>query len=199
MGKVRNVQSYLNQHENHVDILNKLRNILLNYPFEEAIKWGMPTYVIDKKNLLSIGAFKNHVALWFFQGALLKDTEKLLHNAQEGKTMDMRQIHFNNIDSIDESKLKRYIEETIENHKKGLVVKVERKSTEIILPLELSATLDKDKDLYQHFFKLSPGKQREYSEYITLAKRDKTKIDRLRKILPLIAQEKGLYDKYKNC
>jgi uncharacterized protein YdeI (YjbR/CyaY-like superfamily) len=44
------------------------------------------------KNLLGIGAFKNHFGLWFFQGSLLKQNTKLLVNAQEGKTQAMRQI-----------------------------------------------------------------------------------------------------------
>jgi hypothetical protein len=51
MGKGINVQSYIDMHEFHAEILNKLRSALLNYPFEEVIKWGIPTYVMDKKNL----------------------------------------------------------------------------------------------------------------------------------------------------
>ncbi len=51
MGKVIFVQSYIDKHEFHAEILNKLRSVLLNYPFEEAVNWVMSTYVIDKKNL----------------------------------------------------------------------------------------------------------------------------------------------------
>ena len=52
MGKVINVQSYIDMHEFHAEILNKLRSVLLNYPFEEVIKCGILTYVIDNKNPL---------------------------------------------------------------------------------------------------------------------------------------------------
>ena len=49
------------------------------------------------------------------------------------------------------------------------------------------------------FDKLSPGKQREYTEYISSAKRDETKQKRIEKILPMIDAGIGLHDKYRNC
>jgi hypothetical protein len=48
------------------------------------------------------------------------------------------------------------------------------------------------------FSQLTKGKQREYADYITDAKREETRIKRLEKILPLIKTGKGLYDKYRN-
>ncbi|MFN4764445.1 YdeI/OmpD-associated family protein [Gillisia sp. Q332] len=56
-----------------------------------------------------------------------------------------------------------------------------------------------DKDLRNAFSGLSPGKQREYSEYIIEAKRDETKQKRIEKIIPMIKVGMGLNDKYKNC
>ena len=47
------------------------------------------------------------------------------------------------------------------------------------------------------FEKLTPGKQKEYIEYINSAKKEETKKDRLEKITPLILEGKGLNDKYK--
>jgi uncharacterized protein YdeI (YjbR/CyaY-like superfamily) len=46
---------------------------------------------------------------------------------------------------------------------------------------------------------MTPGKQREYAEYIAEAKQAATKERRLEKILPMIAAGGGLNDKYKNC
>ncbi|MFT5864260.1 MAG: hypothetical protein ACI828_002934, partial [Flavobacteriales bacterium] len=40
--------------------------------------WSAPVYGFEKYNVVSIGAFKNHLALWVFQGSLLKDKRKLL-------------------------------------------------------------------------------------------------------------------------
>lgn len=63
----------------------------------------------------------------------------------------------------------------------------------------LKTAFDDDPNLEQAFKHLSPGKQRDYSEYIDVAKRDTTKLRRLNKIKPLILEGKGLNDKYKNC
>lgn len=199
MKKEMSIQSYFDKHENHAELLQKLRNIVMNYPFEETIKWGMPTYALDHKNLMGIGAFKNHVAVWFFQGALLANTQKLLHNAQEGKTKAMRQIHYQKTDDVGETALKEYIEETIENHKKGIQIKVERKSKVVELPEILILALEQDKRLSDHYARLSHGRQREYAEYISSAKKQKTKSGRLNKIIPMISMNKGLNDKYKKC
>ena len=46
---------------------------------------------------------------------------------------------------------------------------------------------------------LTPGKQREYCEYIASSKREATKHSRLEKITPMILNSVGLNDKYKNC
>ena len=52
----------------------------------ETIKWGVPVYTLNDKNVLGMGAFKSYVGIWFFQGAFLDDPQKKLINAQEGKT-----------------------------------------------------------------------------------------------------------------
>ena len=59
--------------------------------------------------------------------------------------------------------------------------------------------MDTDPDLRSAFEGLTPGKQREYANYIAEAKRDATKESRLEKIVPMIFKGIGLYDKYKNC
>lgn len=57
--------------------------------------------------------------------------------------------------------------------------------------------LKNDKNANKSFKKLSPYNQKEYAEYISTAKQEKTKISRLAKILPMIKKGKGLNDKYK--
>ena len=49
------------------------------------------------------------------------------------------------------------------------------------------------------FGALTPYKQRDYIEYISTAKQEKTKLDRLGKIIPMINAGIGLNDKYRNC
>ena len=191
------IRSYITKHEKFKELLNELRKIIRKYPFEETLKWGMPTYVYDHKNLIGIGAFKNHVAIWFFQGALLKDKENLLHNAQEGKTKAMRHIHFKEIGDIDESVINRYLQETIDNQRNGLTVQITRPVKKGPLPLELSNFLKEDASIADSFSRLTAGRQQEYAVYISSAKRAPTKSDRLKKITSLILEGKGLNDKYK--
>lgn len=47
------------------------------------------------------------------------------------------------------------------------------------------------------FRSLTPGRQREYSEYVASAKRDATKQSRIEKILPMITAGIGLNDRYR--
>ena len=191
------IRSYINKHEKFKELLIELRKIIKKHPFEETLKWGMPTYVYDNKNLIGIGAFKNHIGVWFFQGALLKDKEHLLHNAQEGKTKAMRQMHFKEIIDINESVIDQYLRETIDNQRNGLIVKISKPVKKVQLPVELSHYLKERGALADSFSRLSPGRQREYAAYISEAKREQTKSDRLKKISPLIIEGIGLNDKYK--
>ena len=193
------VEAYIDKHPKFGEALSLLRELILEYPFEETIKWGMPTYVYGGRNLLGIGAFKNHVGLWFFQGALLDDPDEVLRNAQEGKTKAMRQAVFGSVEEIQRTKLTSLIEQTLANQDKGLYVKVERKTSEVLLPYELEGAFKSDLELKTAFDALSPGKQREYGEHVGSAKREATRISRLEKIIPMIKDGKGLYDKYKDC
>jgi uncharacterized protein YdeI (YjbR/CyaY-like superfamily) len=141
------IQRYISEHKKFEELLTELRRIINKHPFEETAKWGIPTYVYQNKNLVGIGGFKNHVGLWFFQGALLKDQEQILHNAQEGKTKGMRQIHFKSTEEINESILDRYLIETIENQKAGRSIKISKAVKEVALPDELKHCLGRDEEL----------------------------------------------------
>lgn len=193
------IQAYFQKHETFIPLLEKLRRIVNLHDFEETVKWGIPTYTYQNKNLVGIAAFKHHVGLWFFQGALLKDKYKVLHNAQEGKTKAMRQIHFKRMKDIDEPLLTAYLLETIKNQKDGLIVERIKPDKNVVLPIELSNFLNATPDVHDRFSELTPGRKREYANYILEAKREKTKMTRLEKIKPLILKGIGLNDKYKNC
>ena len=175
-----------------------MRTIFGNTELKEEIKWGAPTYTLNKKLVAGMAAFKNHFGIWFFQGVFLSDTYGKLFNAQEGKTKAMRQWKFQEGDLIDEDMVLSYIEEAIQNCKDGKEVNVQRKVGVTIPPL-LKETFKENSKLDAAFKALTPGKQREYAEYIGDAKRAETQQKRLVKITPMIIDGKGLHDKYKNC
>jgi len=200
MKKVYSIEEYLEVNHHFKDELEILRDLLLSTQLEETIKWSAPTYMVNNKNLIGLGAFKNHFCLWFFNGVFLKDEQQLLVNAQDGKTKALRQLRFSSVKDINKPIVLSYIKEAIKNQELGLEVKPTRITAKsIVIPEELQSKLKENSALNKAFKALTPGKQREYCEYIETAKRDTTKQSRLDKITPLILNGSGLHDKYKNC
>ncbi len=128
------------------------------------------------------------MGLWFFQGALLKDSKKKLVNAQEGITKAQRQMRFNSIEEIHEKLILEYVNEAIKNQKAGKEIKPV-KTTKLTIPKELSEQLSKDVKLKKNFNNLTPFKQREYCDYISETKREATNESRLEKIISMILKE----------
>ena len=148
--------------------------------------------------MIGIGAYKNHLGVWFFNGVFLKDEHNLLVNEQE-KTKAFGQLRFESINDINKVVVLGYVKEAIENQKVGKEVKPDRSKKKTVIPPELQTELNNDKELLSCFNVLSPSKQREYCEHIETTKREPTKLSRLEKIKPMILQGAGLHDKYKNC
>ena len=194
---VKDVDEYIEIHEYWQTELIQIREMIQETELEETIKWGAPTYTIRNKNVAGLAAFKNHIALWFFNGDLLQQNTGLLVNAQQGKTKALRQIRFKRGDEINKEILLPYILEAIENQKLGKTIKASRKQ-ELIIPPELSSALKNDPELDEYYCQLTSGKQREYADYISEAKRDATRISRLEKIIPMIKKGVGLQNDYKN-
>jgi uncharacterized protein YdeI (YjbR/CyaY-like superfamily) len=151
------------------------------------------------KNILGLSAFKNYVGLWFFQGGTLKDTHKVLMNAQEGKTAAMRQWRFSSIEEIDVALIKAYVKEAKENQEKGNVIKPQKNTKPLIIHSLLQKELEVNKEFSKQFESFSISKKREYADHISEAKREATQLKRLEKIIPMVISGVGLHDKYKNC
>ena len=93
------------------EITTYLRNIILETSenFTEEIKWGMPSYGIQK-NICYLQPSKNHVNLGFYFGASLLDKDNLL----EGTGKQMRHIRIKKLDEIQPEKIKALIQAAIE-------------------------------------------------------------------------------------
>ncbi len=167
---VKSAEQYIETHPSWEKELESLRAIMQNTELEECIKWGAPVYALEGKNVAGIAAFKNHCALWFFNGALLKENTILLHNAQEGKTKALRQIRFEKGDKIEPEILQKYVAEAIQIQREGKEIKPVT-SKKLVVPSELKAAFKEDKDLEKSFQQLTKGKQREYADYIARGKK----------------------------
>lgn len=193
--KSKTVTEYVTSHPKWSEELAILQALLDKTELEPSIKWGIPVYTLAGKNVIGITGFKAHFGLWFYQGSFLSDPDKILVNAQEGKTKGMRHVYLTSKSDIKKKQLSAYIKEAIVNEKAGKRIKPVRKVR--VVPPELAEVLSQDKGLGKAFEALSQGKRNDYAEYIETAKREATKQSRLEKIIPMIKEGVGLNDKYK--
>lgn len=93
-----------------IPAVEQTREIILSCSKElrEEIKWGSPTYYINK-HICSIHVHKEHINLQFFFGAKLKSADLL-----EGTGKTMRHLKIANPKDIVQSKIKMLVKEAIE-------------------------------------------------------------------------------------
>jgi uncharacterized protein YdeI (YjbR/CyaY-like superfamily) len=195
----KTIEEFFDKHKHRAEELRLLRDAVKHKELKETIKWGSPVYTYHGTHIVGLGAFKSYVGLWFFQGALLEDPENKLISAQQNKTKALRQWRFDSAEEIRENMdmIREYVNEAIINEKEGKSIKPER-GKKLVIPVLLKHMLDADEGLSQKFGAFSPGKQREFAEFISEAKREETKQKRLEKIRPMIMEGVGLNDKYKS-
>lgn len=171
-----------------------LRTIVLDCGLTENLKWGVPCYTFNEKNVIIIHGFKEYCALLFFKGALLADTDRLLI-IQTENTQASRQIRFTDVREIVEKEpiLKAYIREAIEAEKSGAKVNF-KKTAEFAIPEEFQRKLDSTPGLKTAFDALTPGRQRAYILYFSSPKQSKTREARVGKSTQRILAGKGLND-----
>ncbi|WP_164670153.1 YdeI/OmpD-associated family protein [Virgibacillus doumboii] len=188
------VDEYLSNAQKWQEEFKKLRMIILDCGLTEELKWKLPCYMFQKRNIVIIQGFKEYFALMFFKGALLKDPNGIL-TKPGGNSQAQRQIRFTNVREVVEMEpiLKAYINEAIEVEKAGLEVNF-KKTAEYTIPEELQNKFDETPDLKTAFETLTPGRQRAYILYFSKAKKSETRESRVEKYMQQILDGKGLND-----
>jgi uncharacterized protein YdeI (YjbR/CyaY-like superfamily) len=188
------VDGYLSKANRWQEEFEKLRAIILGCGLTEELKWGKPFFTLQKSNVVVIWGFKEHCALGFCKGALLKDANGILVKPGEN-TQAVRKIRFTNVREIVEMEpiLKNYIHEAIEVEKAGLEVKY-KETSDFIVPEELKRKLRENPALTTAFKALTPGRQRGYLLYFSAPKQSKTRESRVDKCIQQILDGKGLND-----
>lgn len=188
------VDFYFNRAGKWQEHLNLLRSVILDTGLEEELKWGVPCYTFEKKNIVLIHDFKEYCAILFPKGALLPDPANIL--IQQTKNVQAaRQVRFTHAAEIAgmRSVLKAYVQKAIEVEKAGLKMKL--KGTEKFeIAEEFQAKLDQVAGLKEAFKRLTPGRQRAYLLHFSSAKRSATRAARVEKYMPGILAGKGLND-----
>ncbi|MBL0316141.1 MAG: YdeI/OmpD-associated family protein [Flavobacteriales bacterium] len=176
------------------DEYNMLREIVMKCKLEEDFKWKHPCYTLDGDNVVLIHGFKEYCALLFFKGVLMKDPKALLIQQTEN-VQDRRQMRFTSADEITKQGkvIEAYLREAIAIEKSGAKVTF-KKTTEFVVPEELSRQFKLDPAFRKAFESLTPGRQRGYLLYISSAKQSSTRESRIEKYYSHIMSGKGLDD-----
>jgi uncharacterized protein YdeI (YjbR/CyaY-like superfamily) len=117
------VDSFFSKVQKWQDEMALLRAIVISCGLVEELKWGVPCYTYQQKNIVMIHGFKEYCALLYHKGSLIQDSDDLFiqqtENVQSG-----RQIRFTNSKEIIrlEPILKAYIFEAVEVEKAGIKI-----------------------------------------------------------------------------
>lgn len=173
--------------------LEALRELVLQCPLTEELKWGKPCYTFQGSNIVILQAFKETCALLFAKGALLKDPKGILEKPGEN-TQAARRIPFTGVKEITAlgSVIRSYIHEAIEAEKAGLEVAFKKEPEPA--PEELQIKLGQNAAFKAAFESLTPGRRRAYILHFSGAKQSQTRAARIEKCLPRILEGKGLND-----
>ncbi|GAB5465355.1 MAG: YdeI family protein [Candidatus Kapaibacteriales bacterium] len=166
------------------------REIALECGLVEEIKWAVPCYTLNSKNVIIISALKDEVRIGFFKGALLKDETDILDKLGENTQAD-RIIRVKDTAWINDKKvaIKDLIFQAIELEKRGLQYDYKKDIGEY--PDELRSAFVKDPTFEDAFEKLTPGRKRSYLLHFNGAKQSKTKVSRIEKAKDKIFSGKG--------
>jgi uncharacterized protein YdeI (YjbR/CyaY-like superfamily) len=173
-----------------------LRALVLELGLKEELKWGAPNYT-QKGIVCGILAFKKHLSIWFYQGALLSDPYEALI-AASNSTQSMRQWRFSSASELDLKKVREYLLEAMELDRQGIKVKMKKVTDDDSdLPTALAEFLESNIMEKAYFESLAPSHRKEYKMYISEAKRPETRQRRMEKVAEMLKARKGLNDKYK--
>ena len=190
----KQVDDYLNNLPDwSKELCLQIRQIILQaHPsITEEWKWG-PHYSSNGM-VCGIGAFQKHIKLTFFNGSAMQDDLHLFNHCVANAFS--RSIKYTPGQPVDASTLTAYVQASVAINAKGFKRTIKNKTMEV--PPELTAALAKNKSAAQFFKSLSYGYQKEFAEHVTTARQEKTREDRIAKIVALCEAQKTLHHQYK--
>ncbi|HWW57470.1 MAG TPA: YdeI/OmpD-associated family protein [Sphingopyxis sp.] len=177
-------------------ILTHLRDLVHQYApgAEEALKWGVPHFVLHGQNLAGMAAFKKHATFGFW-----RDEEVTGSPRDTGAMGSM-------------GRLASLADLPGDDAMAALIVKAAalcagnkpkrpapKSKPALDLPGDLGAALKANAAAQGHWDGFSPGKRRDYIEWVIEAKREETRVKRIETIVAQVAEGKDRNWKYKGC
>ncbi len=187
------VDAYISRSTKWPDEMNALRQILLSCGLTDEIKWGKPCFSHEGANIVILQEMKDFLALMFFKGALLSDSDGVLEEQGPNSRSALR-ICFTSTDDVTRlaDTVTEYIAEAVAVEEAGLEMPP---APEVVLVDELQDRLERDPAFKAAFEALTPGRRREYNLYFSDAKQSATRVTRIEKCAPKILDGKGFRDR----
>jgi hypothetical protein len=166
---------------------------------EEAIKWGMPTFVYKGKILCNMAAFKAHATFGFWHGEMVTGGT----GGRMGAMGDLGKL--SSVGDLPDAatmagwiaKARQLIDDGVKPpHVEG---RGKHAKPEIPMMSALAAALDANAAAKAIWDGFPPGCRREYLEWIVDAKREETRDKRVATTVAQLAEGKKLHWKYEKC
>jgi len=179
-------------------ILNHIRKLVHKAcpAVEETIKWGMPFFDY-KGSMCMMAAFKEHCTLGFWKAKLMNDPESILQVADRAAMGNFDRI--TSLKDLPSDKIMiAYIKEAARLNEENIKSTPKQKAPVGVLemPVDFAAALKENKQAQAVFENFSPGKRKDYIEWITEAKTEATKLKRIQTAVEWIAAGKARNWKY---
>jgi len=161
---------------------------------EETMKWSMPHF--DYKGVMcGMAAFKEHCAFGFWKSELIFDRDTKAEKSGMGSFGCIKSL----ADLPNEKTLIGYVKKAAALNAAGIKAPGRtqpKKRAPIPVPDYFAAALKKNAKAHQTFESFPPSHRREYLEWITEAKREETRNERLAKTIKWLAEGKARNWKY---
>ena len=173
---------------------------------EERMKWSMPFFMYKGVNMANMAAFKGHCSFGFWGKEISAVVREALGEKGDGMGALGKIVGINDLPS--DAVMLEWIRQA-----KGFVdrgeytspmagraeAKAAKKKAEVEVPAELAVALSKNKKAAAVFAGFSPSCQREYTDWISEAKREETKAKRVAQAVEWIGEGKQRNWKYQEC
>ncbi|KRG79719.1 hypothetical protein ABB30_00070 [Stenotrophomonas ginsengisoli] len=156
---------------------------------EEAIKWGMPSFLYRGKLMCGMAAFKQHASLGFWGHGDAAGNEGM---GQYGKLTGLEQLP-------DAASFQAALQAAMARIDAGGKRSAGKPRAALHMPDDLHQALAADARAQAGFQALAASYQREYIQWITEAKREATRRQRITQALQWLAEGKKRNWKYDNC
>jgi uncharacterized protein YdeI (YjbR/CyaY-like superfamily) len=163
---------------------------------EETLKWSAPSFTYRGRILCGMAAFKQHAAFGLWQGGAIVGGER--RDAAMGQFGRLTRI----ADLPGKRELVAYLRQgmqLIDAGAKRAPIRESRPKPPLEVPDDLVAALRGNARARATFDAFPPGSRREYVEWITEAKREATRANRLAQAVEWLAEGKRRNWKYEKC